>query len=124
MAILHLHFYLPINDSYSLDDLVNYFRGRVGQIDPTKEREPKPDRFDDAGVYLDFRSNKATGTEDFKRSLRDPDGVVVYLGHSVLDFKNKRSLGLEALGHDKVEIKPGELMGLLTASKAKLVILA
>lgn len=62
MAILHLHFYLPINDSYSLDDLVNYFRGRVGQIDPTKEREPKPDRFDDAGVYLDFRSNKATGT--------------------------------------------------------------
>jgi hypothetical protein len=42
----------------------------------------------------------------------------------VLDFKNARSLGLEPLGHKKVEIAPDELMDLLKRSPAKLVILA
>jgi hypothetical protein len=46
------------------------------------------------------------------------------LGHSVLDFKSGRSLGLEPLGHKKIEIYPDELMDLLKRSPAKLVILA
>jgi len=42
----------------------------------------------------------------------------------VLDFKNKRSLGLSPLGHHTAEIAPNDLLDLLKASKAKLVILA
>jgi hypothetical protein len=42
----------------------------------------------------------------------------------VLDFENKRSLGLSPLAHHTAEIAPNDLMDLLKASKAKLVILA
>ena len=42
----------------------------------------------------------------------------------MLDFKNKRSLGLSPMGHAPAEIAPDQLMSLHKASKAKLVILA
>jgi hypothetical protein len=141
MERLHLHLYLDISSDYSDTDFVNYLRGRKGPEDsedptipvpdltkerpkPVEERKPVPDRFKTAGVDLDFHSNAAQGTDAFKKSLRDDGSVVVYLGHSTLDFIKRRSLGLEPLGHKKVEIYPDELMGLLTLSRAKLVILA
>jgi hypothetical protein len=118
---LHLHFYLPIASNYSVDNFANYLRGSVA--DPT-DPEPPSDRFDTAGVFLDFKTKAVSGTADFKKSLQDADSVVVYLGHSVLDYKNKRSLGLSPLAHDPAEIAPDALMSLLKASKTKLVILA
>jgi hypothetical protein len=114
---LHLHFYLPITGNYSVSNFVDYLRGPVDVDHPF-------DRWEDAGVNLDFKSKAVSGTADFKTSLQDTDSVVVYLGHSVLDFKNKRSLGLSPLGHETAEIAPDALMSLLKASKAKLVILA
>jgi hypothetical protein len=92
MATLHLHFYLAIAAHYSVDKLANYLRGFVP--DPTSKDPPPPDRFDTAGVVLDFQTKAVSGAADFKTSLKDPDSVVVYLGHSVLDFENKGSLGL------------------------------
>ena len=124
MAILHLHLYLPISSTYSVDDLVNYFRGRVDRKNKIEHTDDPVDRFAAAGVYLDFRSTAAQGKDTFKSSLRDDGSVVVYLGHSLLDFKNQRSLGLEPQGLHKVEIAPDELMKWLEASRAKLVILA
>ena len=126
MAILHLHFYLPVSTKppYDVDKFVTYLRGSVDPTTPEQASEPPADRFDSAGVPLDFKKKALTGTEDFKKSLLDPDSVVVYLGHSVLDFKNKRSLGLSPMGHDSADIAPDALMDLLKASKAKLVILA
>jgi hypothetical protein len=126
VATLHLHFYLPVSTKppYNVDDFVKYLRGSV---DPTTAEEasvPPSDRFDTAGVVLDFQKKAVSGAADFKTSLKDPDSVVVYLGHSVLDFDNKRSLGLSPLAHHTAEIAPGELMDLLKASKAKLVVLA
>jgi hypothetical protein len=126
VAILHLHFYLPVSTKppYDVDKFVTYLRGSVDPTTPEQASEPPSDRFDSAGVPLDFKKKALTGTEDFKKSLLDPDSVVVYLGHSVLDFKNKRSLGLSPMGHDSADIAPDALMDLLKASKAKLVILA
>jgi|SRR5271166_2567403 len=123
---LHLHFYLPVSSKppYNVDDFVIYLRGSVDPTTPEQASVPPSDRFDTAGVPLDFKTKALTGTEDFKKSLLDPDSVVVYLGHSVLDFKNKRSLGLSPMGHDPADIAPDALMDLLKASKAKLVILA
>ena len=114
---LHLHFYLPITTNYSVDQFFDYLRGPVDVDHPF-------DRWADAGINLDFRSKAVSGTADFKTSLKDTDSVVVYLGHSVLDFKNRRSLGLSPMGHHTAEIPPDSLMSLLKASKAKLVILA
>jgi hypothetical protein len=71
-----------------------------------------------------FQTKAVSGTADFKKSLQDTDFVVVYLGHAVLDYKDKRSLGLSPLGHHTAEIAPDALVGLLKDSKAKLVILA
>lgn len=124
MATLHLHFYLPIAAHYSVADFANYLRGSVKATTPEQASVPPSDRFDTAGVPLDFQTKAVSGTADFKTSLKDPDSVVVYLGHSVLDFENKRSLGLSPLGHERPDIAPGALMDLLKASKAKLVILA
>ena len=141
MERLHLHLYLDITSDYSDADFVNYLRGRKDPEEledptipvpdltkerpkPVEERKPVPDRFKAAGVYLDFHSNAAQGTDAFKKSLLDDGSVVVYLGHSTLDFIKRRSLGLEPLGHKKVEINPDELMRLLALSRAKLVILA
>jgi hypothetical protein len=122
VATLHLHFYLPIAANYSVGNFVNYLRGSV--VDPTSPDPPPPDRFETAGVVLDLQTKAVSGAADFKTSLKDPDSVVVYLGHSVLDFENKRSLGLSPLAHHTAEIAPNDLMDLLKASKAKLVILA
>jgi hypothetical protein len=122
VATLHLHFYLPIAAHYSVGNFVNYLRGSV--VDPTSPDPPPPDRFETAGVVLDLQTKVVSGAADFKTSLKDPDSVVVYLGHSVLDFENKRSLGLSPLAHHTAEIAPNDLMDLLKASKAKLVILA
>ena len=126
MAILHLHFYLSVSTKppYDVDKFVTYLRGSTDPTTPEQASEPPSDRFDSAGVPLDFKKKALTGTEDFKKSLLDPNSVVVYLGHSALDFNNKRSLGLSPLGHERPDIAPGALMDLLKASKAKLVILA
>lgn len=121
---LHLHFYLPIASTYSVDDFVAYLRGSTDPTTAEQASEPPSDRFDTAGVTLDFKKRAVSGTADFKTSLQDADSVVVYLGHSVLDFKKRISLGLSPMGHDTAEIKPDALMDLLKASKAKLVILA
>ena len=121
---LHLHFYLPIAGNYSVDDFVAYLRGSTEPTTAEQASEPPSDRFDTAGVSLDFKKKAVSGTADFKKSLQDPDSVVVYMGHSVLDFKKRISLGLSPMGHDPAEIKPDALMDLLKASKAKLVILA
>jgi hypothetical protein len=123
VANLHLHFYLPIRADYPASKLVDYLRGSV--VDPTSPDPLPPDRFDTAGVSLDFKSSAVSGTADFKRSLQGTDSVVVYLGHSVLDFKKMISLGLSPMpGHHTAEITPDALMSLLKASSAKLVILA
>jgi hypothetical protein len=123
---LHLHFYFPnVNPHYSAQALVDYLRG--GSVDPQTAEQasvPPSDRFADAGVSLDFQTKALTGTAEFKKSLQDPGSVVVYLGHSTLDFKKMLSLGLSPLGHHTAEIAPGALMDLLKASKAKLVVLA
>jgi hypothetical protein len=128
MAILHLHFYANTSVHYSPDKFADYLRGPIDAAHPF-------DRFDDAGVSLDFRSTAAHGTADFKSSLRDDGSVVVYLGHSVPDHRTKRSLGLSFLGNGKADIpaitvakpgqpKPPDLMDLVGGSRAKLVILA
>ena len=123
---LHLHFYFPnVNPQYSAQALVDYLRG--GSVDPQTAEQasvPPSDRFDDAGVSLVFQTKALTGAAEFKKSLDDPGSVVVYLGHSTLDFKKKVSLGLSPLGHSTAEIPRDKLMDLLKASKAKLVILA
>jgi len=125
MATLHLHFYLPVvAGNYSIDRFVDYLRGSVDPTTPEEASMPPSDRFADAGVTLDFQKKVVSGAADFKKSLQDTGSVVVYLGHSVLDFKNKRSLGLSPMGHDPAEIKPEQLMSLLKASSAQLVILA
>jgi hypothetical protein len=124
MATLHLHFYLNIAGNYSVDKFVAYLRGSVDPTTPEEASMPPSDRFADAGVTLDFQKKVVSGTADFKRSLQDPGSVVVYLGHSVLDYTNKRSVGLSPMGHNTAEITPDQLMSLLKASSAKLVILA
>jgi hypothetical protein len=43
-------------------------------------------------------TNVGSGADDFKKSLQDEGAVVVYPGHSALDFKNKRSMGLTPKG--------------------------
>lgn len=122
---LHLHFYLPnVNPSYSAQALVDYLRGSAVPTTAEQASVPPSDRFEDAGVSLDFQTRALTGTAEFKKSLQDTGSVVVYLGHSVLDFKNKRSLGISPMQHDPADIATGALMDLLKASKAKLVILA
>jgi hypothetical protein len=122
MAILHLHLYAPTSLHYSPDKFVNYLRGFVPD-DPDR-KEPPVDRFDEAGVTLDFYSNVAHAPADFKKSLLDDGSVVVYLGHGVPDPKCKCSRGLSWLGHGIADITPGGLMGLLKDSRAKLVVLA
>jgi hypothetical protein len=124
MAILHLHFYANTSAHYSPDDFVNYLRGRGERENKIEHPDDPPDRFDTAGVHLDFYQNAAHGPADLQKSLLDDGGVVVYLGHSVPDQKAKRSLGLSFLGNGKADITPDALMKLLKDSRAKLVILA
>lgn len=114
---VHLHFYMPITGNYSATQFYEWLRGPEDYDHPLS-------RWEEAGINLIFHSEKNSGVADFKKSLQDPGAVVVYLGHSTLDFKNKRSLGLTPKGSARAEIPPGTLMSLLNKSKASLVILA
>jgi len=114
---VHLHFYLTITTSYSPFAFYEWLRGPEDYDHPLN-------RWDEAGINLIFHSKTASGADDFKKSLQNTGAVVVYLGHSVLDFKKKRSVGLTPKGLDKAEITPETLMSLLKTSKAGLVILA
>lgn len=114
---VHLHFYMPITGNYSATQFYEWLRGPEDYDHPLS-------RWEEAGITLSFHSEKNSGVDDFKKSLQDPGAVVVYLGHSTLDFKNKRSLGLTPKGSARAEIPPGTLMSLLNKSKASLVILA
>jgi hypothetical protein len=123
MAILHLHLYAPTSLHFSPDMLFNYLRGTVVE-DPSSPFYNPVDRFAAAGVILDYYKNVAHATADFKKSLLDDGSVVAYLGHGVPDNRCMCSRGLSWLGQGSADITPGELMGLLTASRAKLVILS
>ena len=114
---VHLHFYLPITSNYSATQFYEWLRGPEDFDHPLN-------RWEEAGIHLIFHSAANSGAEDFKKSLQDPGAVVVYLGHSALDFKNKRSLGLTPKGLHTAELPPETLMSLLKKSKASLVILA
>lgn len=114
---VHLHFYMPITGNYSATHFYEWIRGPVDVDHPLS-------RWEEASINLIFHSAKDAGADAFKKSLQDPGAVVVYLGHSALDFKNKRSLGLTPKGLNKAEIPPETLTSLLKKSKASLVILA
>jgi hypothetical protein len=114
---VHLHFYLDPTSSYSATSLFEYIRGPEDFNNPLN-------RWDEAGINLVLHTKIDSGTEDFKKSLQEPDAVVVYLGHSALDFKNKLSMGLTPKGSRFAEIPPDKLMALLKQSKASLVVLA
>jgi hypothetical protein len=114
---VHLHFYLDPTDSYSATSLVDFIRGPEDYVNPLN-------RWDQAGIKLVSHTNVGSGADDFKKSLQDEGAVVVYLGHSALDFKNKRSMGLTPKGSTKPEIAPDKLMDLLKQSKTSLVTLA
>jgi hypothetical protein len=114
---VHLHFYLDPTGSYSATSLFEFIRGPEDYNTPLN-------RWDEAGINLVLHTNVGSGAEDFKKSLQDAGAVVVYLGHSTLDFKNKRSMGLTPKGSSQAEIPPDKLMDLLKQSKVTLVILA
>jgi hypothetical protein len=114
---VHLHFYLLVTSSYSATQYYDWLRGPVDADHPF-------DRWEEAGVNLIFHSARNSGADDLKKSLQDPGTVVVYFGHSSLDFKNKRCVGLTPKGLNKAEIPAATLVSLLEKSKAKLVILA
>jgi hypothetical protein len=114
---VHLHLYLIITTSYSAENFYEWLRGPIDYDHPIS-------RWEEAGIDLIFHSTKDSGGNDFKTSLLETGAVVVYLGHSVLDYKKKRSVGLTPKGLDKAEITPETLMSLLKKSKAGLVILA
>jgi hypothetical protein len=114
---VHLHFYLDPTGTYSVSSLFEFIRGPEDYNNPLN-------RWDTAGISLVLHSKVDSGAADFKKSLQDPGAVVVYLGHSTLDFKNKRSMGLTPKGSSRAEIPPDKLMELLKQSKASLVVLA
>jgi hypothetical protein len=82
---------LDPTDSYSASSLVDFIRGPEDYVNPLN-------RWDQAGIKLVSHTNVGSGADDFKKSLQDEGAVVVYLGHSALDFKNKRSMGLTPKG--------------------------
>jgi hypothetical protein len=84
---VHLHLYLDPTGSYSATSLFEFIRGPEDYNNPLN-------RWDEAGISLVSHTNVGSGADDFKKSLQDAGAVVVYLGHSALDFKNKRSMGL------------------------------
>ena len=108
---------MPITGNYSATQFYEWLRGPVDYDHPLN-------RWEEAGINLILHSAVNSGADDFKKSLQDPGAVVVYLGHSVLDFKKMRSLGLTPKGLNKAEIPPQPLMSLLKKSKASVVILA
>jgi hypothetical protein len=132
---VHLHCYFPsLTETYTADDFFAYLSGPVDDDHPRW-----------AGIDLDFQTNQTGGVLAFQNSLRDPGSVVVYLGHSALDFDNHYSLGLSPKGLHEAEItdierwekgdwrrewkgqkahKPEDLMSALKKSPAKVVILA
>lgn len=139
---VHLHYYLPIvTDSFKPDKWFEYLRGAVDGNQPMN-------RWDLAGIELDCQSNPASGLTSFQHSLRDPGSVVIYCGHSALDFQRQFSSGLtpSAPLHfaeiadmerwemmDKYRVLPGgkkppppkgDLMNWLKTSPARVVILA
>jgi hypothetical protein len=102
---------------YTVDKFYEWLRGPEDADHPTN-------RWDDAHISLALHTNINSAVDAFKKSLQDTDAVVVYLGHSSLDFKHKRSVGLAPTNPHTAEI-PGEtLTSLLNDSKAGLVILA
>ena len=58
---LHLHFYLPIASTYSVDDFVTYLRGYTEPTTAEQASEHPSDRFDTAGVSLDFKNKRSLG---------------------------------------------------------------
>lgn len=114
---VHLHFYMPVTGSYSATSLFEWLRGPEDFDHPLT-------RWAEADIGLILHKDKNSAVGDFKKSLQEPGAVVVYLGHSALDFKNKRSLGLTPTGSSKPEIPAETVTPLLQKSKASLVILA
>jgi hypothetical protein len=146
---VHLHCYFEgqIAGSLTAKDYFAYLRGSVDPTTPEQASLPPTDRFADAGVNLDFRTTQVGGVIAFQHSLRDSGSVVIYLGHSALDFDRHYSLGLTPRGLWYAEmtdmdrwnnfdsrrrekhtgekpLPPEDLMSALKKSAAKLVILA
>ena len=79
-------------------------------------------RFEQAGMQIVLHNNPGTAVTDLKASLKTLGSVVVYFGHTVLG--RNTTLGLNPAGGSKPAITNAELVKLLNAAKAKIVLLA
>jgi hypothetical protein len=128
---VHLHCYFDhITENYTANEFFEYLSG------------PHWD-----GIEFDFLTSLAGGVVDFKQSLGEPGAVVIYLGHSVLDYELNYSEGLAPRGgwyaamgdmdgwynrdkdkHDRKTggkpLPPQDLMSWLKTSPARVVIFA
>jgi hypothetical protein len=134
VTAINLHFYLPITvkgdkpgkKGFSADDFFHWLLGKSDDFVQDANGTPvyQQGYWEDQGVTLDLKQKTDSGVADFKRSLQQPNTIVVYLGHSTLDKNNSyHSMGLTPHGNALPEIPTKELRTLLAQSKASLVIL-
>jgi Lysine-specific metallo-endopeptidase len=91
--------------------------------------ESRPNRFQLAGAEINLFNNSKTAVSEFKRSLNTPGAIVVYLGHTIsseVSSKKFKTWGLTPSGplSKKPDITCSELTKILSAAKAKIVVLA
>jgi len=131
---IYLHLYLPITvkgdkpgkKGFSQEDFLYWLRGKKDDFEQDGSGTPvyQQGHWEDLGIQLDAKVDYANGVAEFKKSLQQPNSIVVYLGHSALDKNNDyHSMGLTPKGNAVPEIPSKELRTLLAQSKASLVIL-
>jgi hypothetical protein len=111
-----LHLYVDIDHDYSARQYLDHVVGA---------RRDGRTRFDEAGIQVVLYDSAASGVKDLKASLGTRGAVVVYMGHSVLD--KSKALGLLPVPRRTRTVpalSAGALTTLLTAAKAKVVLLA
>jgi Lysine-specific metallo-endopeptidase len=117
---MHVYFH-EISESFTVESFFNWVVG-------SSPNESQPNRFQLAGAEINLINNSKTAVSDFKRSLKTPGAVVVYFGHTISRNVSGRmtTWGLVPSGplSKKPDITCLELTKILSAAKAKIVVLA
>lgn len=115
---IYFHIYIPItvSNNYTIEDYFNY-------IYELKNKNGK-NLWDSLGITLYLKTNLSTAIDDLKVSLNKKETVVIYMGHSRIEAKKKKTHGILPGGIDSKLIENKELCKWINNSLSSVFLIA